>query len=58
VIRESKLVTELYKNDVDLNSEAQSILPPGRIRGLFEEGKDWQGWPEEFALGVYAKAES
>jgi hypothetical protein len=57
VIRESKLVTKVYKNDVDLNPEAQSILPPGRIGGLFEEGKDWQGW-NEFTLGVYAKAES
>jgi hypothetical protein len=32
------LKTELFKNDVDLNSEAQSLLPPGRIGRLFEEG--------------------
>jgi hypothetical protein len=38
----------------------------GLIGGLYfgiknaEKGweKDWQGWPEEFALGVYAKSES
>jgi hypothetical protein len=38
----------------------------GLIGGLYfgiknaEKGweKDWKGWPEEFALGVYAKAES
>jgi len=28
VIRKSKLGTELFKNDVDLNSEAQSLFPP------------------------------
>lgn len=41
-------------------------LKAGLIGGLYfgikaaEKGwdKDWQGWPEEFALGVYAKAES
>ena len=33
------LKTELFKNDVDLNSEAQSLLPPGRMGRLFEEEK-------------------
>jgi len=41
-------------------------LKAGLIGGLYfgiknaEKGweKDWKGWPEEFALGVYAKAES
>jgi hypothetical protein len=28
---------ELFKNYVDLNSEALSLLPPGRIGRLFEE---------------------
>ena len=41
-------------------------LKAGLIGGLYfgiknaEKGweKDWRGWPEEFTLGVYAKAES
>jgi hypothetical protein len=33
------LKTELFKNDVDLNSEAQSLFPPGWIRRLCEAGK-------------------
>jgi len=33
------LKTELFKNDVDLNSEAQRLLPPRRTGRLFEEEK-------------------
>jgi hypothetical protein len=33
------LKTELFKNDVDFYSEAQSLLPPGLMGRLFEEEK-------------------